>query len=114
MIAIDAGRAEYSKELLADCQRALEGLAEEAEQIHCGLKHFSGMDEVRQNLSRQIIQLHETARILAQMDECLLTGIRMYMEKESMLADYVEELQAAGMPETGEWETPEWAFALLR
>lgn len=114
MIAIDAGRAEYSEELLENCRRELDGLAGEAERINSGLRMFSGMDEVRQSLTQQIMEMNEAVQILGQMDECLLTGIRMYMKKESMLADYAEEVQAAGMPKTGEWEMPDWAFALLR
>ena len=49
MIAIDAGRAEYSEELLENCRRELDGLAGEAERINSGLRMFSGMDEVRQS-----------------------------------------------------------------
>ena len=47
MIAIDAGRAEYSEELLENCRRELDGLAGEAERINSGLRMFSGMDSFR-------------------------------------------------------------------
>ncbi|MCC8164074.1 MAG: hypothetical protein LIO86_13150 [Lachnospiraceae bacterium] len=114
MLAIDVRQVNRTLTSMENCLRKLEALNDEVDQVSRKLREYTEMEDVVASLHVQTMQIGEQNYNLKRMTDKLADIAQIYNDRETAIAGYAEEADAAvGNATITSWEVPGWIFQIL-
>ncbi len=114
MLAIDVRQVNRTLTSMENCLRKLEALNDEVDQVSRKLREYTEMEDVVASLHVQTMQIGEQNYNLKRMTDKLADIAQIYNDRETAIAGYEEEADAAvGNATITSWEVPGCIFQIL-